>query len=155
MREDATAGVVAPPPLILAACLAVGVTLDRLTDLAFTGADLLRGSAAALLFLGAAGLALAALLTLRRAGTPVEPWHPTTQLVTHGVFSLSRNPIYVAFLLLQLSVGLAFGGPITLLLTAPLLAALHFGVVKREERYLAERFGEPYRAYRQGVRRYV
>jgi protein-S-isoprenylcysteine O-methyltransferase Ste14 len=36
----------------------------------------------------------------------------------------------------------------------PLLIALHYGVIQREERYLERKFGDTYRNYRLAVRRW-
>ena len=41
-----------------------------------------------------------------------------------------------------------------LLLIVPSLLVLHFGVVKREEEYLEQKFGDRYRIYRCNVARY-
>jgi len=41
-----------------------------------------------------------------------------------------------------------------LVMTIVFVLVLHFGVVKREERYLESKFGEAYRQYRDKVPRY-
>ena len=42
-----------------------------------------------------------------------------------------------------------------LVLLAPLLTVMHYGVVLREERHLEARFGDDYRRYRASVRRWL
>ncbi|WP_226573531.1 methyltransferase family protein [Acuticoccus sediminis] len=153
--DEETADVFAPPPLILLASLGIGLSADRVMGLTFEGWVLPRIILGGALVAGAIVLGLAGLTRFRRAGTAVEPWHPSTQLVTDGVFARTRNPMYVALVMLQLGIGFAFGGPVTLLLVIPLAMILHSGVVLAEERYLDRKFGAPYRAYRDRVRRYL
>lgn len=47
---------------------------------------------------------------------------------------------------------LALDSMTSLLLLIPLLITIHYGVVAREERYLAEKFGDAYQGYRVQVR---
>ncbi|ORE93480.1 hypothetical protein ATO13_12421 [Stappia sp. 22II-S9-Z10] len=150
-----TAGVIAPPPLILAATLGAGLGLDHAAGLAFQGAAAARLAAGGALAAAAIVLGIAALWRFLRTGTAVEPWHPTTALITDGIFAYTRNPIYLAFFLVQAGAGIAFGGPLTLALLVPLAAAIHLGVVRREERYLGRLFGAAYADYRRRVRRYL
>ncbi len=65
-----------------------------------------------------------------------------------------RNPMYVALILLLAGVAIALGSDwiLVLLLLAALI--LHFGVVKREERYLTAKFGDTYLDYMSKVPRY-
>jgi protein-S-isoprenylcysteine O-methyltransferase Ste14 len=42
-----------------------------------------------------------------------------------------------------------------LLFVVPLVLIFHYGVVLREERYLATKFGEPYLQYKRQVRRWI
>jgi len=93
--------------------------------------------------------------TLRRAGTHVRPDRPTTALVQDGPFRFTRNPLYLSLTLLYLGVSLMFNARMPLLLLPPLLLVAHFGIVRREERYLESKFGEQYRKYRKRVRRWV
>jgi protein-S-isoprenylcysteine O-methyltransferase Ste14 len=93
--------------------------------------------------------------TVRAAGSHVNPSQPTTVIVTGGPFKFSRNPMYVGLTLLYLGLSLAVNTWWGFLALIPLLLVMHYGVVLREERYLARKFGETYRAYRARVRRYV
>ena len=140
-----TPGVIAPPPLLFLGALATGLALDFGLLRVPTGLprSLRLGAGAAFAVLAAALLA-AALGRFRRAGTAVEPWRPSTALVTDGVYRLTRNPIY-----------LAMDSVVAVALLPPLLALVQFGVVSREERCLERRFGDEYRRYRASVRRWM
>lgn len=151
-----TAGVIAPPPLIFVSILAVGLAIDFLVYRMPTGLLLLpRGLAGAVLAGLSILIVLAAWLRFRRAGTPVEPWRTSTALVTDGIYGWTRNPMYLAMALLYIAIALAVDSLVTMLLLIPLLVLLHYGVIRREERYLERKFGESYRIYRQRVRRWI
>jgi protein-S-isoprenylcysteine O-methyltransferase Ste14 len=62
--------------------------------------------------------------------------------------------MYVGLILFFAGIAIALGSDWMLILLMPMAAILHFGVVKREERYLKAKFGEPYRAYLNSVPRY-
>ena len=91
---------------------------------------------------------------MRRAGTNISPSRPTTILVTSGPFRFSRNPLYVAGAVLLLGLALALNNLWGILALIPLSLVMHYGVILKEERYLDEKFGAPYRQYRLTVRRY-
>jgi protein-S-isoprenylcysteine O-methyltransferase Ste14 len=74
-------------------------------------------------------------------------------LVTTGLFAWARNPIYVAFDVLYLAAFLCHGRVIYLLLAVAMWVLLD-GVIRREERFLADRFGDEFRVYCQRVGRY-
>jgi len=90
----------------------------------------------------------------RAAGTPVPARKPTTAIVRTGPYRFSRNPIYLAFSLLQL--GIAFWANSWWLVAtlAAAVAIIHGVVVSREERYLEARFGSVYLDYKASVRRW-
>jgi protein-S-isoprenylcysteine O-methyltransferase Ste14 len=56
---------------------------------------------------------------------------------------------------LYLGLAVAVGTVWPFLFAVPLLLVLHFGIVRREERYLEAKFGGPYRAYKASVRRWL
>lgn len=144
------------PPLIPLAMLAAGAALQWLVPLDWPTH---RGSwqVPVGLVLAFAGLAVVLLgvLALRRHGTNVRPTLPTLSIVTDGIFAWTRNPIYVGGFALSAGISLALGLYWALLLHPFGLLLLHRGVVLREERYLARKFGEPYRSYQATVRRYL
>jgi protein-S-isoprenylcysteine O-methyltransferase Ste14 len=156
-RGADTADVIAPPPLIALATLALGLVLDWLVPIGAAGVifrGALRYALAAIGLLLAGYIAVRAIRAFRRAGTAVEPWKPTTVLVTDDIFAQTRNPMYEALgiFLLGLAVGLASDW--TALLLVPAVLVMHFDVVMREERYLEAKFGDAYRRYKEQVPRY-
>jgi protein-S-isoprenylcysteine O-methyltransferase Ste14 len=155
-QEPATAGVIAPPPLIFLAFLAVGLLADRLWPLWRIGGPAgLRWAAAALLTAAGLGLIVSAALRFRQAKTPPEPWKPSTSIVGAGPYRFTRNPMYLGMFTIYLAIALAADSLVTLLLTTPLAAIVELFVVRREERYLEAKFGDAYRTYRSRVRRWI
>ncbi len=149
-------GVIAPPPLLFAAALGIGLAIDFLAVRVATGVPAaMRYGLAAVLLGAAAALAVSALIRFRRAGTHAEPWHPTTAIVTSGVYAFTRNPMYVGMTLLYLAVAVAADSVVALVLLVPLLAVVRYGVIAREERYLEAKFGDEYRRYKAAVRRWM
>lgn len=152
-----TARVIAPPPVIALSVLLVGLALDRLTPVGVTGAVFprsLRFVIGGALIVAAAWAMGRALLRFRLAGTPAEPWKPTTALARRGIYGRTRNPMYQAFGLFILGVAFAVTSDWIFLLLPLGALIMHLGVVRREERYLAARFGDDYRSYREAVPRY-
>jgi protein-S-isoprenylcysteine O-methyltransferase Ste14 len=152
-----TAGVIAPPPLIALAVVVIGLLLDWLLP-AFVLTLLLprtgRIILGILLIAGGVALLVPARFTFKSAGTNVEPWKPSLLLVTDGIFGWMRNPMYVGGVLALAGLSIALASDWMLVLTVAAALVLHFGVVKREERYLHAKFGEAYRHYMTTVPRY-
>jgi protein-S-isoprenylcysteine O-methyltransferase Ste14 len=154
---EQTAGVIAPPPLLLLAAAALGFVLEEGAPASFSRfaePGTLRAAGLGGIALGLALCALAA-WQFRRAQTALEPWKPASTLVTGGIFRLSRNPIYLGFLIILAALGLYRDSPWIVGMALPLWAVLRVGVVAREEVYLARRFGAEYRAYCGRVRRWL
>jgi protein-S-isoprenylcysteine O-methyltransferase Ste14 len=152
-----TAGVIASPPLIAAATIGFGLALDWLLP-AYVLTTLLtfpaRIAIGVIVFAAGAGLGVPAVLAFRSGDTHVEPWKPSTALVTGGIFRWLRNPMYVGLALGVAGIGIALASDWTLVLLLPAAVVMHIGVVRREERYLEAKFGDAYRSYRAQVPRY-
>ena len=108
-----------------------------------------------LLVILAPTLALSALVTMKKAGTNVDPAKPALTIVRGGPFRFTRNPMYLALCLLQVALGFFMNDWITLLFVVPLALILLYGVILREERYLTAKFGGPYLELKREVRRWL
>ena len=146
--------VIAPPPLIYAGALAIGLLAKAL----FPSAFLPRAVARALgwpLTGGGLLLGLLGYRALRGAKTNVSPYEPTTALVTEGPYRFTRNPLYVGFTLVYGGISALANAPWAALLLPFVLVFMRRGVIDREERYLERKFGEEYLRYKARVRRWI
>jgi protein-S-isoprenylcysteine O-methyltransferase Ste14 len=148
-------GVIAFPPLIWA----VGAVMSVLVHFFVIQVPIMRYSiclvCGIVLVILAPTLALSALVTMKAAGTNVDPAKPGLTIVLGGPFRFTRIPRYLALCLLQVALGFFLNDWITLLFVIPLALVLHFGVVLREERYLTAKFGKPYLQLKRDVRRWL
>ena len=156
VQNDRGPAVVVHPPLLYGGALVTALLLDWLLPLGLlTGLGNLRFVLAALFGLPGTAIAAMAVLQFHRARTQVPTFRPASALVTDGLYRYSRNPIYVALILLQIALALLISSSWMLLFT-PLLAVItDLGVIRREEAYLDAKFGDSYRAYKQSVRRWL
>ena len=141
------------PPLIFIAPFVVGLALQHICPLPhlprWTG--ILLG---ALFAVPAIVLYVAALVALYRARTTILPEGRPRVLVLTGPFRRTRNPLYLALLLLYAGVALGTGALWSLALLPAVAVWLHYGPVRREERFLSQLFGEEYAGYCRTVPRW-
>jgi protein-S-isoprenylcysteine O-methyltransferase Ste14 len=155
--DTAVARGIARPPVLYLACLLLGLALDRVLPLPLIlpEAALIHWTVGGGLILIGVAILAAGVRNFSRAATPVPSNQPVRALVTSGIHSWSRNPIYVGMLLLYAGIGIAARRPWVLILALPLVVILRYGVVAREETYLERRFGDAYREYKARVRRWL
>ena len=152
--ERDSAGVVAPPPLIYLAGLAVGFAIEAvLPGASVPGAVRWVGGGV----LVVAGFALLASFNtaFARKETAVEPWKPTTAIVTTGPYRLTRNPAYLGMALVYVGIALLAGALWALVPLPFVLIVIDRAVIAREERYLERKFGREYLDFKAGVRRWI
>ena len=80
---------------------------------------------------------------------------PANSLQTSGIYSFSRNPMYLGLLLTYLGLAFIFGNWWTLFLIPILLAIVNYGIILPEERYLLRAFGNSFSEYKTKVRRWI
>lgn len=153
-NEKDTAGVIAPPPLIFLSGLLIGGFISWFYPRVFLPNLVGYILGGALIFVGLAIIFIAK-AKMAKVKTNIEPWKPTTAILSDGIYGISRNPIYVAMVLIYLGVVLLFN---SLWMLPPLilvLVVMHYGVILREEKYLGEKFGAEYLNYKEKVRRWI
>jgi protein-S-isoprenylcysteine O-methyltransferase Ste14 len=101
-------------------------------------------------------LAVISLFQFFTKKTTVDPRTPlkATQLVTKGVYKYSRNPMYLAILLVLLAWGLWLGNAFNTLLAAGFVGYMNKFQIKSEEEALTSVFGKEYQQYCTQVRRW-
>lgn len=140
-----------PPPLVFLCCAALIYFLPNYTQTAFF-------AWAALPFALLGGLIDLAALTLflqkKTSINPLDP-HKTSQLVTHGIYRFTRNPMYVGLLCWLIAWALWLGNAFAFLVIWGFMHYItHFQILP-EERILAAKFGEDYQRYQQKTPRWL
>jgi protein-S-isoprenylcysteine O-methyltransferase Ste14 len=134
--------------------IALGVILQLAWPMSLVPRDVSPRFGAVVVLL-AIGLFLFAVRSFRAAGTPVPGNRPRTTIVRTGLYRFSRNPIYLAFSLLQLGIALWVNSLWLVVTLVPAVAVMSLVVIPREERYLEARFPSEYSSYRASVRRWL
>jgi protein-S-isoprenylcysteine O-methyltransferase Ste14 len=111
--------------------------------------------AGAILVVVGVSLVVLARREFARYGQPTDPGLSTGKIVTTGVFSISRNPLYLGGVFILAGISLAFNLPWVLILLILSIVACHSILIAPEESYLAARFGEQYRMYTATVHRWI
>jgi protein-S-isoprenylcysteine O-methyltransferase Ste14 len=99
--------------------------------------------------------AIPALRQFFKSKNSIIPIKPASSLQTSGIYSISRNPMYVSLLFIYLGMALIFGNWWTVFLIPVLIGLIHYFIILPEERYLMRAFGNEYVLYKKTVRRWI
>lgn len=149
-----TAGVIAPPPLLYLGTLASGLLLGRKFPIPFQPRSISKTLGWPLI-LGGLLLGFMGDRAMHRARTNINPYKPTTTIVTEGPYRFTRNPLYLSLTLMYGGIAARANSLWATLLLPILLLVMKRGVIEREERYLERKFGAEYLSYKSQVRRWI
>ena len=143
-----------PPPLLFLLLIMFGWLLQQWIPLAIHLPIAIRVGGGAI---AAAGLVflLSSAGLFRRHQTAIEPWRPSSALVTEGIYAWTRNPIYLGFCMITAGLGIATSNLWTVLAVVPGAAGVYLIAIAKEEAYLEREFGEEYLVYKNRVRRWL
>lgn len=90
-----------------------------------------------------------------RAKTTVKPFEESSVLITSGAFRISRNPMYLGFVLILIGIAVLVGSltPYVVVFAFAILIDRMF--VTAEDQMLAEKFGADWEAYKRHTRRWL
>ena len=145
-----------PPPLVYAFAVIAGIVLHSFAVPVELGLALaVRIGAAAVSGAGGLALLVAAAELFKRSGQDPRPWKATPEIISSGIYGVTRNPMYVSMGLLQLSVGIALDNGWILAFLPVVLGIVYVIAIRHEESYLEAKFGEAYQSYKSSVRRWI
>jgi protein-S-isoprenylcysteine O-methyltransferase Ste14 len=101
------------------------------------------------------GINLVADRSFKQHNTPVKPLEKSTALVTHGVFRVSRNPMYLGLVLILLGIAICMGSLTPHLVVFLFAIFMDILFIRFEEKKLEETFGEAWVEYKKSVRRWI
>lgn len=91
----------------------------------------------------------------RTAGTTVKPFNESSVLVRNGLYGITRNPMYLGFVLILLGPAVLLGSLTPFLVVILFAILMDRGFISFEERMLEEKFGKEWRDYKGEVRRWL
>ena len=96
-----------------------------------------------------------AVVEMRQKGATLHPRGDSDVLVTTGIFKRTRNPIYLAYLLILAGFLLCFDTILALPLVPIFLWLIEIRFVIQEEKALRRKFRADFARYCQGTRRWI
>jgi len=143
------------PPIALGVPLVIGWGVTAIVGDPIPMPVTLSRTVAIVLLIAFAGWNGWALWLMGRHRTALLPGDSTSTILDTGPFAVSRNPLYLGLIALDVALALLWPSFWALVLTPVGVAALWWGAIAPEERYLSAKFGAEYDAYRARVRRWL
>jgi protein-S-isoprenylcysteine O-methyltransferase Ste14 len=101
------------------------------------------------------GIVVLARREFAQYGQPTDPGHPTSKVVKTGVFTISRNPLYLGSVIVLLGIALMLNMLWALVTLLVSMVLCHYILILPEEQYLAAKFGQEYEEYVASVHRWI
>ena len=143
-----------PPPIVALICILINYLSTYLINpIKFPNIEIIGG----LILLFGVVTAVLATLLFKKDKTTVNPRNPekTTTLVTNGIFSITRNPMYLGLFLSISSTILFFGAWFGIIILMFFVWYINKFQIIPEEEAMEKLFGNKYSEYRQKVRRWI
>jgi protein-S-isoprenylcysteine O-methyltransferase Ste14 len=145
-----------PPPVPYLVAVFAGWALNSfLLPLPLSLSPPLRIAGAALFILLGLTAVIFAGMHFKQTGQDPNPWKPTTEIISAGIYRFTRNPMYFGLALIQIGLAIAMANLWVLVLLPAVFVAVYAAAIRYEEAYLERKFGETYLDYKRSVRRWI
>ena len=101
------------------------------------------------------GLIVLARREFAHFGQPTDPGYPTSKILQTGVFAISRNPLYLASVIVFFGIALTLNILWAIVTLLALIVLCYYILIIPEEKYLAAKFGNEYKDYVASVHRWL
>ncbi len=143
-----------PPPILLLVAIGISFLAAKMAPGLELAGDGLPVIGITLIGVGIA-LIIWAVQFFRRYKTTIHPRGKPTALITTGPYKISRNPIYLGFLLIALGTAMLFANVLAFVGPVIFFFFIQTLVIPFEEDMLVKTFGDSYQKYRKLIRRWL
>jgi len=145
-----------PPPVVALLC---GLLIWALSEVlpAYSRGEEIRHNIAYILLGMAISIDLWALVSFILAKTTIDPRYPhkTSAIVSTGIYSYTRNPMYLGLTLILSALSIWLGAKFGLFAVAGFILYMNNFQIIPEEEHLEKQFGDVYIRYKTSVRRWI
>lgn len=144
-----------PPPFVLIAAMVLMRAIAGIDP--FVHATSYSNGMGLLFVVIGCGISVAGIVSFSRAKTTVNPLNPekASQLVTSGIFGLSRNPMYLGMASICVGGAVYLQSPLALFGVAAFVLYIQRFQIQPEEKAMQTLFGEQFAQYKQRTRRWL
>ena len=154
VEDNDNAGIIAHPPIFYIISVIAALVIDYFVPLDMGESPILKIVSVLMAVLGI-GIFISAGKMYRTDKQNVSVHTKTDNIYQSGIYSRTRNPLYLGALIVVIAGGIYFGEPWILILQIPLVFFLNKQVIGKEEEYLERKFGAEYIEYKKKVRRWI
>ena len=155
-KQKDNPGIHLPPPFIYAIVFFIAMLVQNYIPISSSYLETKAVQIAARVFIFISPfISLTAIIQFIRTKTTVMPFKPASSLQTTGVYSFTRNPMYLGLLSLYIGLSLMFINWWDIIFIPVIIILINTLVIKNEEKYLERTFGQTYLDYKKKVGRWL
>jgi len=149
-------GVYIPPPVIYALIFLLSLLLQKLFPISTLFFKTQVAAVLGYLFVASSIIfSLPAIVKFIRSKNTLITIKPANSLQTGGIYTITRNPMYLGLLFLYTGIAFFAGNLWTFIFIPVVVIIITTYVIGREEKYLLDAFGQDYTSYKIEVRRWI